>query len=254
MPSSKAGKTSRPGSRCPAPTTATSSRPPSVTARTPSSPRTSSTSPRRRSARSACGRPATDYSSLFSRDPDGDLVAVGTSAGNWATLTDTHGDLVAAFTTTGTLTDSRSYDPFGEPVVAGNPAVHVGFQGSWTDPDTDRVSAQARWYTPGTGTFASRDTANLPISGTAAANRYTYADANPLTYNDPTGFFADPIAGALRLDRFPSPIVYRAAPATHGPEAGGAAPDHGQVLGRRQRRPRPMQRARIKPAPRVPRP
>ncbi|CUU59621.1 RHS repeat-associated core domain-containing protein, partial [Parafrankia irregularis] len=117
--------------------------------------------------------PATDYSSSFSRDPDGDLVAVGSSAGNWATLTDTHGDLVAAFTTAGALTDSRSYDPFGDPVVAGNPAVHVGFQGSWTDPDTDRVSAQARWYTPGTGTFASRDTASLPISGTAAANRYT---------------------------------------------------------------------------------
>ncbi|EFC82515.1 DNRLRE domain-containing protein [Parafrankia sp. EUN1f] len=145
--------------------------------------------------------PATDYSSSFSRDPDGDLVAVGTSAGNWATVTDTHGDLVAAFTTAGALTDSRSYDPFGDPVVAGNPAVHVGFQGSWTDPDTDRVSAQARWYTPGTGTFASRDTASLPISGTAAANRYTYAAANPLTYNDPTGFFSTKAALYASIDR-----------------------------------------------------
>ena len=66
--------------------------------------------------------------------------------------------------------------------------MHVGFQGSWTDPATKRVDAQARWYTPATGTFASRDTANLSISGTAAANRYTYAGANPLAYNDPTGF------------------------------------------------------------------
>ncbi|EFC82513.1 RHS repeat domain-containing protein [Parafrankia sp. EUN1f] len=158
--------------------------------------------------------PATDYSSSFSRDPDGDLVAVGTSAGNWATVTDTHGDLVAAFTTAGALTDSRSYDPFGDPVVGGNPAVHVGFQGSWTDPDTDRVSAQARWYTPGTGTFASRDTASLPISGTAAANRYTYAAANPLTYNDPTGFFAfsnmaKAAAAAVRRVVAPAPPVFR---------------------------------------------
>ena len=69
-------------------------------------------------------------------------------------------------------------------------AVHVGFQGSWTDPATKRVDTQARWYTPGTGTFASRDMAKLPISGTAADNRYTYAADNPLTYNDPTGFMA----------------------------------------------------------------
>ncbi|MBL7496454.1 DNRLRE domain-containing protein [Frankia sp. CNm7] len=134
--------------------------------------------------------PATDWNSAFSRDPDGDLVAIGTSSGNWATVTDTHGDLVAAFTTAGVLTDSRSYTPFGEPVVAGNPNLHIGYQGSWTDPDTDKVNAQARWYTPDTGTFISRDPANLPITGTAASNRYTYAAANPLAYNDPTGFWS----------------------------------------------------------------
>ncbi|WP_283215121.1 DNRLRE domain-containing protein [Pseudofrankia sp. DC12] len=139
--------------------------------------------------------PATDYSSSFSRDPDGDLVAVGSTTGNWATVTDTHGDLVAAFTTAGALADSRSYDPFGDPVTTGSTAVHVGFQGSWTDPSTKRVDAQARWYTPGTGTFASRDTANLPITGTAASNRYTYAGANPLAYNDPTGFMLDGTPG-----------------------------------------------------------
>ncbi|WP_307874757.1 DNRLRE domain-containing protein [Frankia nepalensis] len=139
--------------------------------------------------------PATDYSSSFSRDPDGDLVAIGSPAGNWATLTDTHGDLVAAFTTAGTLTDSRSFTPFGEPVVAGNPDLHIGYQGSWTDPATSKVNAQARWYTPGTGTFTSRDTATLPITGTAANNRYTYAAGNPLAYNDPTGFYVDKAPG-----------------------------------------------------------
>ena len=152
--------------------------------------------------------PATDYSSSFSRDPDGDLVAVGSTAGNWATLTDTHGDLVAAFTTAGALADSRSFDPFGDPVTTGSTAVHVGFQGSWTDPVTKRVDAQARWYTPGTGTFASRDMANLSISGTAASNRYTYAAANPLAYNDPTGF-----AGTKSAN--PSPVSKRATPSTY---------------------------------------
>ncbi|WP_203024836.1 hypothetical protein [Frankia sp. AgW1.1] len=32
------------------------------------------------------------------------------------------------------MTDSRSYDPFGEPITTGSTAVHLGFQGSWMDP------------------------------------------------------------------------------------------------------------------------
>ncbi|WP_456095351.1 polymorphic toxin-type HINT domain-containing protein [Parafrankia elaeagni] len=127
--------------------------------------------------------------SAYSRDPDGDVISIGTAAGNWATLTDTHGDLTAAFPTSGAaLTDSRSYDPFGEPLVTGSTAIRVGYQGSWTDPTTGKVSAQARWYTPGTGGFASRDPADLPFTGSASTNRYLYANANPLAYNDLSGY------------------------------------------------------------------
>ncbi len=134
--------------------------------------------------------PVTDGTSAYSRDPDGDIIATGTSGGNWATLTNTHGDLVAAFPTNGSsLTDNRAYDPFGSPIVAGAANLRVGYQGSWTDPTTARVSAQARWYTPGTGSFASRDTADVPFTGAASANRYLYGNANPLAYNDPTGYF-----------------------------------------------------------------
>ncbi|WP_261574215.1 DNRLRE domain-containing protein [Frankia gtarii] len=135
--------------------------------------------------------PVVDGTSAYSRDPDGDIIAAGTSGGNWATLTNTHGDLVAAFPTNGSsLTDNRAYDPFGSPIVAGAANLRVGYQGSWTDPTTARVSAQARWYSPGTGSFASRDTADVPFTGAASANRYLYANANPLAYNDPTGYFS----------------------------------------------------------------
>ncbi|MCK9930394.1 DUF6531 domain-containing protein [Frankia sp. Mgl5] len=151
--------------------------------------------------------PVTDGASAYSRDPDGDVISVGTSAGNWATLTDIHGDLVGAFTTSGaSLTDSRSYDPFGKPVVAGAASVRVGYQGSWTDPTTAKVSAQARWYTPGTGTFISRDPMDVPFAGSVTANRYTYANANPLAYNDPTGscpfcvVFAAPLLAQVVVD------------------------------------------------------
>ncbi|WP_445548826.1 RHS repeat-associated core domain-containing protein, partial [Frankia sp. CiP1_Cm_nod2] len=73
----------------------------------------------------------------------------------------------------------------------------MGFQGSWTDPATAKVSAQARWYTPATGGFISRDSAQLPLTSAVSANRYTYANANPLTYSDPSGHNAAVIGGEV---------------------------------------------------------
>ncbi|WP_035740195.1 RHS repeat-associated core domain-containing protein, partial [Parafrankia elaeagni] len=69
--------------------------------------------------------------------------------------------------------------------------IRVGYQGSWTDPTTGKVSAQARWYTPGTGSFASRDPMDVPFTSAASINRYLYAGANPLAYNDPTGYWPE---------------------------------------------------------------
>jgi len=104
-------------------------------------------------------------------------------------VSDRHGDVVAATSAQTTVYGSTSFDPFGTPVSqAGTPA-QVGYQGGWTDPDTDRVNMAARWYTPGTGTFASRDDAAVAPLPTAAGNRYTYGAANPLAYTDPTGHF-----------------------------------------------------------------
>ncbi|OHV60872.1 RHS repeat-associated core domain-containing protein [Pseudofrankia sp. BMG5.36] len=131
--------------------------------------------------------PSIDGNSAYARDPAGGLIGAGTDDGAWATIHNLHGDTVAAFTTDGTLTDSKSYDPFGQPLTAGNTNLQIGYQGSWTDPDTHLVNAEARWYNPQTGAFLTRDTYPLPWTGTSADNRYAYAGANPLIYSDPTG-------------------------------------------------------------------
>ncbi len=95
--------------------------------------------------------------STYARDPFGVLIGLGTSAGAWAPLTDGHGDVVAGFPVNGLgLSDQKVFDPFGVPTTAGSANVRLGFQGSWTDPATAKVSAQARWYTPSTGGFVSR--------------------------------------------------------------------------------------------------
>ncbi|MGP3960554.1 RHS repeat-associated core domain-containing protein [Nonomuraea sp. 3N208] len=122
----------------------------------------------------------------YARDPGGGLLGLkeGTGAAV-AALNDLHGDLVATFTTS--LQTSTAYDPFGTVTAQTGTKTQLGYQGEYTDPDTGKVNMHARWYQPGTGTFTSRDTATLNPSPSVQANRYTYANASPLTGTDPTG-------------------------------------------------------------------
>lgn len=122
----------------------------------------------------------------YSRGAFGDVLStkIGTGAAQFQ-MADRHGDVVAGFTAAATsLAGSTAYDPFGK--VTGT-LPQLGFQGEWTDADTGQVNMHARWYQPGTGTFTSRDTANLDPVPSVQANRYTYAGASPLNYVDPTG-------------------------------------------------------------------
>jgi hypothetical protein len=45
----------------------------------------------------------------------------------------------------------------------------------------------ARWYSPGTGTFTTRDTYAGSVGAYGTLNRYTYGLNNPLRFTDPTG-------------------------------------------------------------------
>ncbi|MFI6705384.1 LamG-like jellyroll fold domain-containing protein [Nonomuraea sp. NPDC050478] len=124
----------------------------------------------------------------YSRDVFGALLGLQEGGGAAvAALSDLHGDLVATFNTS--LATSTSYDPFGTVTAQTGTATSLGYQGEYTDPDTGKVNMHARWYQPGTGTFASRDTATLTPNPSVQANRYTYANASPMTGIDPSGHF-----------------------------------------------------------------
>jgi RHS repeat-associated protein len=136
--------------------------------------------------------PVTDGTATYARDQAGGLQAVSQGAAKQLALTDRHGDLVGGFNPSDTalsaLAGSTAYDPFGTTTATGGTRVgNAGYQSDWTDPVTGQVDMAARWYNPGTGTFTSRDDQTLDPDPSVAANRYTYADADPLDNVDPTG-------------------------------------------------------------------
>ncbi len=110
-------------------------------------------------------------------------------------FTDRHQDYTAAFTATGTeLVASTAYDPLGNPTAqTGTMPGELGYQSEWTDPATGGVDMWHRRYDPVSSGFTAPDPivrdpiATDPDAGSVAANRYAYADADPLGNQDPTG-------------------------------------------------------------------
>ncbi|WP_318212927.1 LamG-like jellyroll fold domain-containing protein [Streptomyces sp. SJL17-1] len=132
---------------------------------------------------------ASDGGTSYSRNADGSLLGVKTPVSSVLALTDLHTDVVAQFTAAGeALTGSRTYSPFGE--VSGTSGIlgGLGYQSGWTDPESGKVNMAARWYAPEVGRFTSRDTVSLsPLPESVSANRYAYANDNPMSATDPTG-------------------------------------------------------------------
>ncbi|MFD8530740.1 LamG-like jellyroll fold domain-containing protein [Streptosporangium canum] len=123
----------------------------------------------------------------YGRDLSGGLLSLQEGGGPaLGAMTDLHGDVVGTFSGTA-LVDSTAYDPFGEVTHRSGTQRTLGYQGEYTDPDTGKVNMDSRWYQPGTGAFSSRDTATLNPNPSIQANRYSYANAGPLTGADPTG-------------------------------------------------------------------
>jgi RHS repeat-associated protein len=63
----------------------------------------------------------------------------------------------------------------------------VGFQGEWRNPD-GTIHLRARTYHPGLRRFLQRDTYAGAIAAPTSLNRYAFADNNPTTWSDPSGF------------------------------------------------------------------
>jgi RHS repeat-associated protein len=139
--------------------------------------------------------PVSDGTTSVTRDPGGTATAVTSGTPALGLLQDAHGDITATYNpATGAVAGATNYDPFGQVTSTSGQALPLGYQGSWTDPTTGDLTAEARLYNPGTGTFLTPDPAAPPITDATGANPYLYANANPASYNDPTGHFGNPLS------------------------------------------------------------
>ncbi|SDJ72408.1 intein N-terminal splicing region/RHS repeat-associated core domain-containing protein [Actinopolyspora mzabensis] len=131
-----------------------------------------------------------DGQSEYSYTPEGGALGVFSGGSAGIAVTNQHTDLVGTVSPgDGSVSGWRSYSPFGQVSEQEGSQPSLGYQGQFTDSDSGKVNMGSRWYRPGTGTFTSRDTANLDPTSTTDANRYAYAGGNPLTRIDPRGYF-----------------------------------------------------------------
>ncbi|GAA0568015.1 hypothetical protein GCM10010172_60280 [Paractinoplanes ferrugineus] len=136
---------------------------------------------------------AADGSTVYVRDAADSLVGVKSATGQRYAWTDAHTDVVGEFTAAGAaLAGSVAYDPWGKVVAAAGMIGKLGYQQEWTDQTTGKVNMWSRWYDPQTGTFDTRDTAtNSPTPTSGAANRFAYAEGDPMSNTDSTGNAVD---------------------------------------------------------------
>jgi len=132
--------------------------------------------------------PTSDGTDTFHRTPSGNLLAYEDPSGLSHAVDNNHYDLTALVAADGTVNDTATYDPWGDPVDdTGTTNPVLGYQSDYTDPDTEHVWMGTRWYQPSSGTFLSRDTYAGELSTPFSLNRYTYATNNPLNRWDPDG-------------------------------------------------------------------
>jgi len=114
---------------------------------------------------------------------------------------DYRGNTVAFTNGAGAVTGTVSYGPYGEIASRSGDSdslfLHGGLWGIITDPDTELQYMRFRWYAPQLKRFLSKDAHIGDISNPASLNRYGYAGANPVSFNDPSGEVLNLIAGAV---------------------------------------------------------
>ena len=97
---------------------------------------------------------------------------------------DAQGSTRTLTNTTGTITGTATYTPYGQLEDSTGTLTPLGYTGAYTDPETGLLYLINRYYDPTTAQFLTVD----PLVDTTGA-AYTYAGDDPVNNSDPTGLF-----------------------------------------------------------------
>jgi RHS repeat-associated protein len=113
------------------------------------------------------------------------------SDGTHSFLTDALGSTRGLVDGSETLTDSYAYTAYGELASHdGNATNSFLFTGEQLDQETEDYYLRARYYSPNSGRFISRDTYDGVEYSPITLNHYSYANSNPIKYTDPSGMMS----------------------------------------------------------------
>ena len=110
------------------------------------------------------------------------------SDGTHSFLTDALGSTRGLVDSSEALTDSYAYTPYGE--LANHEGASENsflFTGEQLDFETSNYYLRARYYSPNSSRFLSRDTYDGTMDSPVSQNHYLYAGSNPSMYVDPSG-------------------------------------------------------------------
>jgi RHS repeat-associated protein len=120
----------------------------------------------------------------------GDLISQQRAGGVGFYLPDAGGSERILTESTGAVTDRYDYDAFGNPVSqTGTTANPYRYGGQQLDAVTGLYCLRARYYSPSTGRFLTRDPFAGLIFDPPSLHPYTYAHNDPVNKTDPSGKF-----------------------------------------------------------------
>ena len=118
-----------------------------------------------------------------------DLVSQEVNGKVYTYLYDGHGTVRALANENGKVTDTYTYDAFGNLISStGSTANSYRYCGEQFDSTTGLYYLRARYMDTNTGRFISQDTYAGSTADPTSLHKYLYANSNPVSNSDPSGY------------------------------------------------------------------
>ena len=120
-----------------------------------------------------------------------ELLSMERNGSVWYYIYDGHGNTRLLTNAVGTVTDRYDYDACGNLLQKeGETENDFLYTGEQYNANTGLYYLRARYMDPSTGTFISMDSYQGSLYDPVSLHKYLYANANPVKYTDPTGYYS----------------------------------------------------------------